>query len=112
MWISEGKPRGMEHNGFRNYKTAKDNFRKLLREKQEHFSQSKFTVIENNFDIDTSSIWKFLRRQKGVSDSMHSIHQNGTLHSSPDELRDLWHDYFSSLLNEQPEDAVRFDAEF
>ena len=112
VWISAGRPRGMQHDIYRQYKDAKKVFGKLLHSKEEEFNRKRFTDIDNRFDIDNLSIWKILRHNSEKDSPLHHVTRNGTIYSTPCELRELWKDHFSTLLNEQPEESELYDNEF
>ena len=112
VWIEQGRPRGMQHLSFSSYKKAKDIFRNILRKKQDAYNTTKFNDIDAKFDMDTQTIWKFLRQQKGHSNSLFALSHNGNMYVSPSEQRQLWHDHFCQLLNEQSQEASHFDNGF
>lgn len=112
IWISKGRPRGRHFQSFLQYKLAKKEFRKMLFSKQNEFHANEFAKIGADFEMDSKSIWKYLRHRKGTQELLHSMNHENCEYSSPDDLRELWHDHFSRLLNEQNDEAENFDNEF
>jgi exonuclease III len=112
VWIEDGKPRGMQHLSYNSYKRAKRLFAKLLRCKQQKYDQSRFEQAERDVELDSRNLWKLIRGRQGNTSSHHAITYDGSVYSSPDELRSLWAKHYSNLLNEQPIADSQFDECF
>ena len=111
VWINEGRPRGMHHNSYAMYKSAKRTFAKLLKEKQINYEQSKYHKAEQDIEMDSKNLWKYLIVRK-LNSGCHSICHNGNVYSSPDELLNVWSKHFSDLLNENISENHDFDNVF
>jgi hypothetical protein len=112
IWISQGRPRGMQHESYRSYKIHKKAFAKLLIQKHQEYEQKRFEEAESNYEIDTRALWKYLKRSKSDSTDLHAIKVDGKVYASPRELREMWRDHYDKLLNEQVSEAPQFDEDF
>jgi endonuclease/exonuclease/phosphatase family metal-dependent hydrolase len=72
VWISNGRPRGMDYDCYREYKLSKKTFGKLLHSKHTSFEQKRFENIENKFDMDSRAIWKYIKSNKGDRANIHA----------------------------------------
>jgi hypothetical protein len=112
VWVQEGRPRGMQHASYQSYKSSKKVFAKMLRAKLIEFDQRKFEQAEKAYDLDSQSLWKFIKSHKNSGNNMHTIKCDGRLYSSPSELREVWSRHYNTLLNEQPSEAQEYDNTF
>ena len=109
VWIDEGRPRGPSYVSYVRYKVAKRQFSKALHEKQLIFYQKEYEHIEHSAQTNVSNLWKHVKPKDGGS--TYTIKHNDIIYSSPDELGKLWKQYYTTLLNEQPSEASRYDNE-
>jgi len=112
VWIQEGRPRGMQHASYQSYKSCKKAFAILLRAKHSEHEQRRFEQAETDYDLDSQSLWKFIKAHKNSSSNLHAICHDGTIYSSPSELRDIWSKHYNTLLNEQASEADDYDNNF
>jgi hypothetical protein len=63
IWISEGRPRGMTHESYKNYKRAKRDFRNEFDAEHERYMTSGFQDIDEASECDIRLFWKLLKRQ-------------------------------------------------
>ena len=110
--ILNGRPRGSTYHSYCEYKLHKRAYRKLLIRTHECYCAKQFEDIDNNFEMDPSSIWKHLRKCQTKDDSQNNIIHDDVLYSSPDELQNVWKRHFSKLLNEQPSEKTSFNEHF
>lgn len=51
IWISEGRPRGMCHESYKNYRRAKRQFRNELQTAHDDFMTKVFNDIDEDYEI-------------------------------------------------------------
>ena len=87
IWILGGRPRGMEHATYREYKQVKKLFAKILHQKHVEYEQHRFEVCESRIDMDSRVLWTYIKSNNGNSANCDTIVQDGRTHSSPEELK-------------------------
>ncbi len=65
----------------------------LLQEK--HYHARQFVEIDNNYEMDSSSIWKYLKKQQNIDYSMRSLTRDNANYSTPGQIRSLWYEHFN-----------------
>ena len=84
-----------------------------MKDKQLQFERSKFQKAEENCEMDSRNLWKYLKsNNKNSSPAYHAISKDNTVYSSPDELLYVWSDHYNNLLNESPNTDDEFNNEF
>lgn len=111
-WVALGKPRGMHHGSYKEYKVAKRAFGKLLLKKETEHELAKYNNIDQMADIDSRKFWKLTRSKNNSYIGNHAIDYNGKTYSEPDDLKDVWCTYYKELLNEQLVESKLYDNEF
>ena len=111
-WINAGRPRSWDCSTYAQYKTAKSKFRKMFADKEQKYQEQNFLNVDNDFEMDSCAIWKYLKSSRNTRESLHSILLTGERYNSPDELRTLWRKHFCSILNESQEESELFDCDF
>ena len=101
IWVMEGRPRGWNYKCYAEYKNSKKIFAKLLIRKQKEYEQKKYEKLEQNYDIDSRKLWKYVRANKSSQSGFHSLKVENVLYNTPDQLRSYWKSHFCNLLNEQ-----------
>lgn len=64
VWISEGRPRGMEHESYKTYKQSKRVFSKELTLKELEYEQNKLGELQKSEDVDIRKFWRYIRSHK------------------------------------------------
>ena len=90
----------MEYTSYKEYKTSKSYFAKLLLSKHHQYEQKRLSDLENRYELDYRQFWRAIRNKRNKSSGWHSIKHNGTVYATPHQLRGLWTEHFANLLNE------------
>jgi len=110
IWITDGRPRGMEHVSYFNYKQAKKIFAKTLHIAAEAHDEAKYDDINVAHDMDIRKFWKYVNRRKGDQYNDFCIIKDDTnTYNTPDSQRAMWFDHFRELLNEQEHESHQYD---
>ena len=64
IWVSEGRPRGMIHESYYNYKRAKRDFRNIQSAAYEKYINETLDDINHAAECDIRLFWKMINRQK------------------------------------------------
>uniref|UniRef100_A0A8W8JMS3 Uncharacterized protein n=1 Tax=Magallana gigas TaxID=29159 RepID=A0A8W8JMS3_MAGGI len=64
IWLIEGRPRGMVHDSYKNYKKAKREFRNKLNAEHDRYMTSVFHDIDQASECDVWLFWKLVKRQR------------------------------------------------
>lgn len=64
VWVSEGRPRGMEFKPYREYKRAKRQFRNALNEEHQDYMRKVYSDIDKAAEIDVRLLWKLTKHRK------------------------------------------------
>ncbi|VDI59813.1 Hypothetical predicted protein [Mytilus galloprovincialis] len=100
--ISCNRPRG-EHVIFQEYKSAKRNFRRELR--------NAYHSLEKDFDIDQKRLWSFLNKNKKSKSCFSRLIVNGRQCSTQDDILDGWAEHFESIFKQNTESEPVSDNE-
>lgn len=65
LWIQDGKPRGMQHTSYADYKRAKSTFRKVQQAAIFEFENKQLNEIDNSADHDIRLFWRLINSKKG-----------------------------------------------
>ncbi|VDI49007.1 Hypothetical predicted protein [Mytilus galloprovincialis] len=63
-WMQDGRPRGMQHESYFNYKRAKRDFRNIQKLANEQYIEETYDDINNAAECDIRLFWKLIKRQK------------------------------------------------
>ena len=64
VWIASGRPRGMHHESFKEYKISKRKFASSLKKKAAAHYESKYEFVEQNYDLDVERFWRSIKQKK------------------------------------------------
>ena len=109
LWIINGKPRGLIHISYRDYKQVKAVFRKQHRKVVSQYLKTLDDQINIAAEIDVKRFWKLIksRRSKTGPSATSEIIFNGTTYRDPQEINEQWQIYFSQLYT--PDENEIFD---
>ncbi|CAG2194964.1 unnamed protein product [Mytilus edulis] len=110
QWISCNRPRG-EHVIFQEYKSAKRNFRRELRNAYQKHMQETYNSLEKDFDIDQKRLWSFLNKNKKSKSCLSRLIVNGRQCSTQDDILDGWAEHFESIFKQNTESEPVSDKE-
>ncbi|CAG2213722.1 unnamed protein product [Mytilus edulis] len=110
QWISCNRPRG-EHVIFQEYKSAKRNFRRELRNAYQKHMQETYNSLEKDFDIDQKRLWSFLNKNKKSKSCLSRLIVNGRQCSTQDDILDGWAEHFESIFKQNTETEPVSDKE-
>ncbi len=106
-WISDGRPRGMEHPTFKRYKEAKDQFRYAMKEEAARFESDHFSSLDSYADIDQRLFWTLLR---GKKKRPISCLKSGQTEVRGEGLCDVMADHLKRICGDEVE--PHFDLDF
>lgn len=106
IWISEGRPRGMCHESYKNYKRAKRDFRNGLQSAHDEFTTKAFKDID-----DVRLFWKLIKRQRPRSSrSYPEIELGEDTFTDPSDIANAFAHHFKDVYN--PKDNDSFNPVF
>ena len=111
LWISEGRPRGMAHETYKNYKRTKRNFRNELNIEHDRYMSDVFKDIDKASECDIRLFWKLIRQQKPRTSRIYpAIEHKGKLFEGPPGVSNAFAKYFWDIYN-RGEDTS-YDSDF
>ena len=111
IWLSEGRPRGMHHESYREYKRAKRAFRNALDLAHDKYMQDSFRDIDEAAECDLRLFWKLIHRQKPRARRHYPeiIDCHGVVQNDPDGVAEAFASHFQDVYT--PHDDS-FDSDF
>lgn len=106
LWIHDGKPRGMQHASYAEYKRAKSNFRNIQQAAIFEFDNKQLNEIDKCADHDIRLFWRLLNSKKGrKKNNCNELHFNGNKSKTPQDIASMFACYFSDLYsyNDDPD---------
>ena len=102
IWISEGRPRGMNYHSYKAYKNAKTVFASELQAAADEYEQRKYDDMCESHDMDIQRFWKYVNKQRrgNTSNDFHVINDDLHAYSTPESQFIMWVEHFKTLLNE------------
>ena len=112
IWVNEGRPRGMVHESYRDYKRAKRNFRNALTLEHERYMRDVYRDIDEAADCDIRLFWKLTKRQRPKASRTYPEIKcdNGVVYRDPPGVAEAFASYFESIYS--PSDDALFDDAF
>ncbi|CAG2214780.1 unnamed protein product [Mytilus edulis] len=108
VWMQDGRPRGMQHESYFNYKRAKRDFRNIQQLANEQYIEETYDDINNAAECDIRLFWKLIKRQKPKHSKVcQQIIHNNIVHTSPESICNAFANYFEDLYT--PADTSTFD---
>ncbi|VDI24480.1 Hypothetical predicted protein [Mytilus galloprovincialis] len=108
VWMQDGRPRGMQHESYFNYKRAKRDFRNIQKLANEQYIEETYDDINNAAECDIRLFWKLIKRQKPKHSKVcQQIKHNNIVHTSPESICNAFANYFEDLYT--PADTSTFD---
>ncbi|CAC5401107.1 unnamed protein product [Mytilus coruscus] len=108
VWMQDGRPRGMQHESYFNYKRAKRDFRNIQKLANERYIEETYDDINNAAECDIRLFWKLIKRHKPKHSKVcQQIKHNNIVHTSPDSICNAFANYFEDLYT--PADTSTFD---
>ena len=109
IWISEGRPRGMNHLSYRNYKKAKNNFRQLQRHESSEFINKSYEELEHAAEVDYRLYWRMLRNKKPKQKLACTEIRVNDISYSDNNIANRFGEYFKNVFSEPMESDRSFD---
>ncbi|XP_046562636.1 uncharacterized protein LOC124271539 [Haliotis rubra] len=111
VWLADGKPRGPAHTSYREYKAAKSDFRKHMKQASDNHISQTFQELEQSHDLDIRTFWNCVRSIRGGHKSTLSpILYQGAVHSDPEAIFDAWANHFQDVY--AAKDRDNFNSSF
>jgi hypothetical protein len=110
-WIKEGRPRGMQHTSYAEYKRAKRHFRRCQESASQEFIRKTYEDIDSAAGIDIRLFWKLIRRQKPRQTKLYpEIEFAEKVGNTPESVSSIFAEYFSTVYT--PERSEIHDEQF
>lgn len=110
QWISEGRPRGNLQESYRNYKTAKKNFKEAQNLALLEYENEVIEEIDKTAECDIRLFWKLLNKQRRKpKQPCLTLRYNNDNGNTPQEIADLFGEYFENLYKENFDDQITND---
>ena len=99
-WISEGRPRGNGFQAYKDYKTAKANFRRCQNRAKYAVDQQFCNSLNEAAECDLRLFWRLLDRQKQRKSSklVTQIIDDGVQLNNPDEISNAFRKHYANLF--------------
>ncbi|CAC5391434.1 unnamed protein product [Mytilus coruscus] len=106
--MQDGRPRGMQHESYFNYRQAKRDFRNIQKLAKERNIEETYDDIYNVVELDIRLFWKLIERQKpNTFRIVSAMKDNNVVHTSPESICNAFANYFEDLYT--PADTSTFD---
>ena len=106
---SEGRPRGMNHLSYRNYKNAKNNFSLLQRHESSEFINKSYKTLENAAELDYRLFWRMLRNKKQKQKLACTEIRVNDISYSDNNIANGFSEHFKNIFAEPKESDISFD---
>ena len=112
IWVSKGKPRGINHTSYQENKEAKRDFRRCHRKYADQFLQSQIDESDQVAEIDSGHFWRLVNARRKTSNSSPGTELifNGQTFNTSKEINKEWAHYFRDLYT--PTQNKNFDCNF
>ena len=99
-WISEGRPRGNNHESYHNYKRAKSLFRSHHQKCAEKYLSDLNAEIDQIAEVGSAYFWKKVngRRKLSTMCAGNELDFNGRILRDPEEISEAWGSFFRRPL--------------
>ena len=98
IWVENDKPRGMMHNSYKEYKTAKKNFRNVQSKAIYEYENETFNQLNKCAENDVRLFWRLLKNNKRkASNVCTKLTYDSESARAPQAIADLFSTYFQSL---------------
>ncbi len=110
QWVASDRPR-LDNNLFLAYKSAKKEFRSERHKAEIRYEQVKIQELCNSQDMDQGFFWHIVNKgRKQHGSRVHPLKINNKVVSNPDNIRDLWREYYKDLYT--PKNIPDYDNAF
>ena len=100
IWVNEGKPRGMVFEAYKNYKTAKSEFRSTQQKAIYDHENNTFAELNNAAEHDIRLFWRLFKETKGKKSNIcYKLKYNNVEARDPQTIAYLFSDYFKMLYS-------------
>ena len=111
-WLREGRPRGHEFISYVEYKYAKRDFRKKMRELAFKDEQQFYEEIEQASSIDQNNFWRLINsKRKKKGSCVYELKVNDKIYRHPVDILESWEEHFTNLYSET-DASDQFDQTF
>ena len=103
VWVDDNRPRGMMHDSYKEYKTAKKNFRNMQRKAIFQHENETFNQLNVTAENDIRLFWRLLKRTKRKSSNItvliraRTACSKGTLSSVPAHCKQS-HRFYGEII--------------
>ena len=109
LWLTEGRPRGMQFPTFQMYKQEKDIFRTSLNKAYLDYERETYSSLNKACNINHKSLWAKLRSKTKIN-SIISLNVDNNTITNPRTICNAMADHFSRVFSDTQED--HFDENF
>jgi hypothetical protein len=102
IWVDDGRPRGMQHESYFNYKRAKRDFRRCHIEAFEKFTKETYSDIDHTAGCDIRLFWKLVNKQRPRRDKIYpEITYKNVTATDPESVANLFASYYTDVYTPQ-----------
>ena len=111
-WIIDGKPRSMTYLSYRQYKSAKRDFRRCHRKYADRYLQNQLDEIDRVAEVDSAHFWRLVNARRKISNSNPGTELifHGENFNTAREINREWAYYFRELCI--PTQSDHFNTHF
>ena len=111
VWISQGRPRGVEDPSYIAYKTSKKEFSRCLRRLSFEYENEEVLKAVRTAEVNSNDFWRLVKRARGSRgvDSIAVRNQDNKVVYEPEDVLGVWKTHFENLGT--PKMAPEFDHE-
>ena len=112
LWMADGRPRGMHHPSYREYKRAKRHFRNVLDSEHDKYMRETYRDIDEAAECDIRLFWRLTKRKKPRSSRVYPEirDKGGNLNRDPPSICEAFAAYFEEIYTPLADD--NFDSGF
>ena len=101
IWLSEGRPRGMNCSSYREYKRAKRLFRNALDKEHAAYMSKVYADIDNAAEIDLRLFWKLTKRIKPKTSRLYPeiLDSTGKKNTDPEGAAEVFARHYETLYS-------------
>ena len=106
-WITDGRPRGMQHESYAEYKRAKFNFRSTQQKAIYEFENQQLINIDESSEHDIRLFWRLINAKNGKrSNHCFELNYNEYKAETPQNIANTFASYFKDLYSFNDDEDV------
>ncbi|XP_033758847.1 uncharacterized protein LOC117341115 [Pecten maximus] len=112
-WMNKGRPCGMEHDSYKEYKAAKRAFRNFHDTAQNEYLDVIHRELDEAAEIDQKLFWRIVRKRTNKpATACNELAFRGTTKRDPKGIADLFAEFYAELYSDTSSTAENNDTDF